>query len=819
VTAIATAPVEPRQRSTGGMPARRAVARWAVRLFRREWRQQLLVIALLTVAVGGATFGVAASYNLPSSSSARFGSADQMIRFDGLDARTLTARLAAARAWFGSTDTIGHRYATVPGLADSIDLRAQNPAGPYGAPMLALRTGRYPRAANEIAVTDAVAGILRTHLGAQVALDGHTWRVVGTVQNPKNFSDAFALVDPAHADPPQSVIVLVAGDRAKLDAFRAGIDGPMVRESRPSDSRGLIAMATLGLAAVGLLLVSLVAAAGFVVLAQRRMRQLGMLAAIGAPRRHLRMVMLINGAIVGAIAAVLGTVIGIGAWLAAVHQVEAAAGHHIDRLDLPWLTIAAGMGLAVLTATIAAWWPARAIAGIPIMSALSARPVVPRAARGSAVIAVVLLALGAGALVVSKGSSPALVVGGAVITAVGMLFVGPLAIRILAAARRPLPVALRLALTDLTRYQARSGAALAAISLVTGITVAIVAGSAAAEYTTREASGLGNLSTSQLLIRIGQPDSTILERTAAQTRQARSQLDAITAALGTPSVVPLQMAVTMSVIQSGGSGGASGHPAAEVGIPTTHGGEFASHPAYVATAALLQRYGLTADAIAPDVDVLTTRTEAFELVNIAERDFHPKIQHLSSTGYADVPNTLITAAALARHGWTAAPVGWFVQADRPLTSQELSRAQTLAAGGGLSIESHREQASLASLRTGATAIGILLCLGVLATTVGLIRGEGANDLRTLTATGAPRRVRRTLTATTAGALALLGVLLGLIGAYVSLASGLSGNLGALAELPVLPLAIVVVGLPLLATLAGWVLAGRQPVSFARRRLD
>jgi putative ABC transport system permease protein len=31
--------------------ARRAVIRWAVRLLRREWRQQLLILALITVAV------------------------------------------------------------------------------------------------------------------------------------------------------------------------------------------------------------------------------------------------------------------------------------------------------------------------------------------------------------------------------------------------------------------------------------------------------------------------------------------------------------------------------------------------------------------------------------------------------------------------------------------------------------------------------------------------------------------------------------------------------------------------------------------------
>ena len=36
----------------GGVPARRAVIRWAIRLLRREWRQQLLLLALITAAVG-----------------------------------------------------------------------------------------------------------------------------------------------------------------------------------------------------------------------------------------------------------------------------------------------------------------------------------------------------------------------------------------------------------------------------------------------------------------------------------------------------------------------------------------------------------------------------------------------------------------------------------------------------------------------------------------------------------------------------------------------------------------------------------------------
>ena len=44
----------------GGIAARRAVARWAVRLFRRDWRQQRLIIAMMIFAVAVAVFGVSA---------------------------------------------------------------------------------------------------------------------------------------------------------------------------------------------------------------------------------------------------------------------------------------------------------------------------------------------------------------------------------------------------------------------------------------------------------------------------------------------------------------------------------------------------------------------------------------------------------------------------------------------------------------------------------------------------------------------------------------------------------------------------------------
>ena len=100
-------------------------------------------------------------------------------------------------------------------------------------------------------------------------------------------------------------------------------------------------------------------------------------------------------------------------------------------------------------------------------------------------------------------------------------------------------------------------------------------------------------------------------------------------------------------------------------------------------------------------------------------------------------------------------------------------------------------------------------------TVGLIRSETAGDLRTLTATGATSRIRRTLTAATAGSLALLGALLGVAGAYLALAATYLDDLDYLGRIPVLPLVLMVVGVPLAAAAAGWLLAGREPPNIAR----
>jgi len=69
--------------SNGGVPARRAVIRWSWRMFRREWRQQTLVLALIVVALAATVVGAAVATNTPPPSGAGFGTAQDMATLPG----------------------------------------------------------------------------------------------------------------------------------------------------------------------------------------------------------------------------------------------------------------------------------------------------------------------------------------------------------------------------------------------------------------------------------------------------------------------------------------------------------------------------------------------------------------------------------------------------------------------------------------------------------------------------------------------------------------------------------------------------------------
>jgi putative ABC transport system permease protein len=75
-------------------------------------------------------------------------------------------------------------------------------------------------------------------------------------------------------------------------------------------------------------------------------------------------------------------------------------------------------------------------------------------------------------------------------------------------------------------------------------------------------------------------------------------------------------------------------------------------------------------------------------------------------------------------------------------------------------------------------------------------------------------------AATAAALGLLGVVLGMAFALVVSLVWAHGGLSALfGDVPLTDVLTLLVGLPLVATAGGWLLAGREPEVIARQPLD
>jgi putative ABC transport system permease protein len=494
--------------------------------------------------------------------------------------------------------------------------------------------------------------------------------------------------------------------------------------------------------------------------------------------------------------------------------------------------------LAVVGATAAAWWPGRAVARVPVTLALSARPLRPKPAHRSAILAAALIAAGIGSLAFSNRDRAPLIIAGLLAVILGTLLLGPLAIRIFARAAAHAPIAPRLALRDLARYQARSGAALAAITLTLGIAAAVVVTGAAEEKKDDDqaAASLPNLSDRQIRVYTGEtsePELISLPRqTPAQFAASAARVRQLAAGLGQATVIPLRKVIQPGerpiVTQEGDRALVAVGLAKQTG-PETWSGESGL---YVATPALLRYLGIDPATVNPNADFLadpTVPTDKLLILNPRAREQLPvtNVQRIDSrqvlgAGGSDlgrVPSSFVTLNGLRRHGWKQVPSGWLVESSRPLTSEQIDTAREAAAGAGLTIETQRERASLATPIAIATAAGAFLALVILAMTVGLIRSESAGDLRTLTATGATGRIRRTLTAATAGALALLGALLGVAGAYLALAATYHDDLGYLGRIPVLSLVLIVVGVPLTAAVAGWLLAGREPPAIARAVIE
>jgi putative ABC transport system permease protein len=848
----------------GGIVARRAVMRWGWRLSRREWRQQLLVLGLLTVAVAATIWGASAVTNaqLTNPNYPTFGTAAVSVTLPGSDPR-LAADIATIQGRYGPGDLIENQNIAT-GTTQPVRLRAESPNGHYTGPLLGLVSGSYPTGPGQAALTSQVASLYDAHVGGSWQAVGVTWRVTGIVQDPSNLADEFALVAPGQVAHPSKVTLLLSSAAAEQALNSGGttvpgipaatLAGPNQQTAGPPQATLILVVEVLGLVFIGL-----VSVASFSVLAQRRLRALGMLTAIGATGRNLRLVMIVNGLVVGVAGALAGAVLGLAAWFAYAPVLQQSSGHVIDAAKVPWWAVAIAVMLAIVASVLASRRPAKTTAAVPVMTALSGRPSLPKNLTARPLPGVVAFAAGLACLAFSGGvaalgggqggeggghgpGNTLLLLGGLVITIVGVCLLAPLAISVLTAgARGRLPVAVRIALRDLVRYRARSGAALAATTFAVFLAMAICLVASIRFDNPLNWTG-PNLSSSQLVFPAqASPGPGQMEQlSGAQLTSLSGRLNTFAASLHARSAVPLETSAFLYQVGT------------QLSSPQNFTGTV-----YVATPQLLATYGIKPSQIHPGTDILTMRPGLADVPRLEmiwtppyscnDDDPNcgnqpqpgadggppctlgndclpsPTIQTIASLpGGTSAPNTLVTEYAVSTYHMRVQTRqnGWLIQAPAPLTAPQLNAARQLALSYQVVVETVGYEPSLRDLADAATALGILIALSVLAMSVGLIRSETARDLRTLTATGASGMTRRTITAATAAATALLGAAAGTAGAVLTVLAWAHSNLSNILNNVLLTDALILlIGLPLIAAAAGWLLAGREPTLISRQPLE
>ncbi|MFD7640173.1 FtsX-like permease family protein [Kitasatospora sp. NPDC059795] len=391
-------------------------------------------------------------------------------------------------------------------------------ANPVWHGMLNLVRGTAPAKPNEIAATQEFLNQSGLRLGDATAvrgLESKPFTITAVAEIPADLKRTELIAAPgsviaplAQADPERAdsrsgrdswLVQLPAGAAAldwpkvlELNKYgfavnsRAVLLDPPARSEVPlyqqpgQQSHGGMDKVGIAIAAtvVGMALLEIVLLAGpaFAVGARRSRRQLGLLAAGGGDRGHVRAVVLGGGAVLGVTGAVTGLVLAI--LLVAVFQdnAEQFAGRRFGHFDLQPLDLLAIATVGLVTGLLAAVVPAVQAARQDVVAALTGRGGIKPASRIVAVLGLIMVAGGAALAMACAATGTAVVyglLGGSVIAEIGMLLCTPMLIGLFGRLGRHLPLSPRLALRDSVRHRGRTAPAVAAVMAAVAGAVAV----------------------------------------------------------------------------------------------------------------------------------------------------------------------------------------------------------------------------------------------------------------------------------------------------------------------------------------------------------
>ncbi len=611
------------------------------------------------------------------------------------------------------------------------------------------------------------------------------------------------------------------------------------------------------LAVGGLVLIEIILLIGpaFAVGAKRSARALALVAASGGEPADLRRIVLAGGVVAGVVAAAAGVLIGTAATV-----VLGLVVADLPNLRIPVLEpLAIGL-VALVLGVAAAWIPARTASRSDVVTVLAGRHAERPVRRRVAWIGLGMGAVGVALSVVAAVASQVLLLAaGVVVLELGLVIASGALVALAGRLAGRFGVAGRFALRDAHRHRSRTAPAVAAVlAVVAGATAALVylsSGAATQENIWQPvATGTGLLSLNEW--------SSSPQDLAEQYPQAAEIVE---------DALPGAMVTAVSSLTWTGSGGGP-MPSAQPDPATVCPDENRQGPDAEdercrtdpsVSAGFSWTYTIVDDGTLVDTLGLDGADEAARaladgqvLVNDPDAVWPDGNAHIALLG--DGPDPVAAEVLAPAHlvdwsshqyglvlspqvadqvtaagaelagdsdGFVVVPVGATVTgADLPQSEVDQINRQLSEIEPNIHLDVEGRMNGQDTGLTLVILVGVAL-FGALAATglsVGLAVADSRADLTTLAAIGASPRVRRRITAAQAGVIATIGTVTGvvtglLLGYVLGLWQGTDQNYG-ISWQTVVPwphVALLLVGLPLAAMGAGWLLTrSRLPV---RRR--
>lgn len=409
-----------------------------------------------------------------------------------------------------------HEVRTAKGIA-RVDILEYDTSHPAAAGPPRLRDGRFPREADEVAVTGALLAEGGLEIGSEVTFpalgEDRAFRVVGSYEHASRLDHtevlarpgvlAVPLVEAAEESSTPEVghlatkyLVTRPGGVSWSDVLKANEHGwhvtsravhldPPPDHEVPYLERGegpyqaplsaeVVAVIVTTVSLI-ILEICLLAGPAFAVGARRSRRMLGLVGANGGDRRHIRAIMLASGVVLGATAAVIGIVVGLLLTVLTRPWLEELTGSRFGALTLRPLELLAIAAIGVLTGLLAALIPAVTAARTPVLDSLTGRRGVRTAGRLLPTVGGGAFVLGAALALVGAMTmdNPTVVAAGAIAAQLGLVAMTPKLVGAFGRLGRRLPLSGRLALRDAVRNRSRTAPAVAAVLAAVSGSVAV----------------------------------------------------------------------------------------------------------------------------------------------------------------------------------------------------------------------------------------------------------------------------------------------------------------------------------------------------------